>query len=348
MKKKLYNRSALLVLALLSAGMILNAQDAFKEVTGNYNVKEGATLNCDIRYSDMEILSWDKNVVDVVAEITVDASSKSKAEERLERINVSINQSGSTVSIETELDEGWSRNVKVDIRIIVKAPTHMNLDMETAYGDLYVQELNGLLNLEMKYGNLKAGKLGRGNEKPFSTMELGYSDASIEQAGWLEAELAYSDLEISTSKMLFVESKYSKLSGESSGGIVAEGAYDKYFFDEVGNFVGELKYSGIKFGALTRKLNVEAKYTHVKISHLSSDFKEVYADLSYGNLYLDVEDGASFKLEAETHYGNLSTEVDGKLSKSKENNRVQMWGTVGSSPKGSITAVTRYGNIDIR
>jgi hypothetical protein len=147
--------------------------------------------------------------------------------------------------------------------------------------------------------------------------------------------------------MIYCESKYSKLTGEKTGGIITEGAYDKYDFLEVDNFVGILRYSGVKFGALNKKMDVESKYTHVKVLLVSRDFKTIDAISSYGNIYLKMEEGASFKIEGEARYGNFNLAMDGKLSKTKENNLLKIWGTVGSAPKGSVTLDVRYGNIDI-
>lgn len=337
----------LLLLPLFMASFSLSAQEAMKEFTEAFDVNKGVTLSSDTRYSDIELLTWEKNVVDIRAEVKVDAASKSKAEEKLSKINVEIGKSGNTIHMETELEEGWSRNAKVDIHIIVNAPAYLNLTMESAYGDLFIQELSGLVLLDLRYGNLKAGDLGRGNEKPYNNLDLAYSNGTIESVGWVELTLAYSDLEVAKSSMLFVESKYSKLLGETTGGIVTEGSYDKYTFDEVDNFVGELKYSGIKFESLKKKLDVESKYTPIKILNLSKDFKEVNVTTSYGNLYIDVEEGASFKIEGEAKYGNIKVAQDGKLSKEKENTSMRIWGSVGSSPKGSMNLEARYGNIDI-
>jgi hypothetical protein len=169
----------------------------------------------------------------------------------------------------------------------------------------------------------------------------------VDVAGWLEVELAYSDLEINTSEMLFVESKYSKVLGEKAGGIITEGAYDKYYLDEIDSFVAELKYSGIKFGRLNKTLSLESGYTNAKIESLSKDFDEVEASLSYGNIYMDVESGASFKFEGEAKYGNVNIDAGERMSKTKENSYTRVWGNVGSNPKSSMKITTRYGNISI-
>jgi hypothetical protein len=348
MKKRAYKPIGLLFLLLASATcMSLIAQDAMKQYTESFEVSRGVTLVSDTKYSDIELLTWEKNTVDILVDIKVEASSKGAAENKLEKIQVTINQEGTTINLLTDFDEGWSMNAKVEIQITIKAPNYLNINLESAYGDVFIQELTGLVLGNIRYGNLKAGSLTRGNEKPFSRLDLAYSNGTVEKAGWMEVELAYSDLEIGESRMLFAESKYSKLTGEKTGGIVTEGAYDKYIFDEVDNFVAELRYSGVQFGTLQKKLSVESKYTNVKVEHVSKDFKEITASLSYGNIYLDVEQGTSFKFDGMASYGKINLEMEGKLSRMKENNEMKIWGTVGSDPGGEMRIETRYGNIDI-
>ena len=206
MKKRVSDlKGLLLLLPITIVSFSLSAQDAVKDFSESYDVREGVTLQADIRYSDMELIKWDKNEVDIFVEIEVEAASKSLAEQKLSKINVKLGKSGSIISLETELEEGWSRNAKVNIKIIVKAPAYMNLEMSSSYGDLFVQELNGLVELNLKYGNLKAGTLGRGNEKPFNSLDLAYSDATIDFAGWMEVDLSYSDMEVLQSSMIFCE-----------------------------------------------------------------------------------------------------------------------------------------------
>jgi hypothetical protein len=229
----------------------------------------------------------------------------------------------------------------------VKAPAYINLNAECGYGDLFIQEITGLVLMDLKYSNLKAGSLSRGNEKPYNQLELAYSNAEVDEAGWMEVELSYSDLELNQSKMLFMESKYSKLIAQKAGGVVTEGAYDKYTIDELDSFVAELKYSGIKFGRLNKTLNLHSGYTHAKIENLSKNFDEVEAELAYGNIYLGLESGATFKFDGEAKYGNVNINAGDRMSKTKENSYTRVWGNVGSNPKASIKLTTKYGNINV-
>ncbi len=342
------SKSLLLSLLLIvTVSFSLTAQDASKTYSETYDISKGLTLSSDTKYSDIELLTWEKDVVDILVEVEVDASSDNKAREILEKIDVHISKSGNTINLETDIDNGWSRNVKFEINITIKAPKYINLDVENSYGDLFIQEVSGLVLLDLRYSNLKAGTLSRGNEKPYNMIDLAYSNGEVDEAGWMEVELSYSDLEINLSRMLFVESKYSKLIGEKAGGVITEGAYDKYYIDEIDSFVAELKYSGLKFEVLNKTLSLESAYTNAKIMKLSKDFDEVDAALSYGNIYLNVESGASYKFEGEAKYGHVNIDSDDKLSKSKENSYMRVWGTVGGSTKSSMKLVTKYGNSTI-
>ena len=346
MKKSVFESKSLLLslLLIVTVSFSLSAQDARKEYSESYDVSKGVTLTTDTKYSDVELIAWDKSVVDILAVVEVEASSQSRAQEALNKVDIQISKSGNNISVVTEMENNWSRNVRTSIKITIKAPAWVNLDLENSYGDLFIQEASELVMVDLKYGNLKAGTLSRGDQKPYSSIDLAYSDGVIDVAGWLEVDVAYSDLEVNQSKMLFVDSKYSKLLGEKAGGIVTDGMYDKYYFDEVDSFVAELKYSGLKFDRLNKILNLNSAYTNANIGTLSNGFAKVDADLSYGNLTMGLEQGASFKFEGEAKYGNININSGDRLSKTKENNYVKVWGNVGSNPKSTIHVITKYGN----
>lgn len=340
-----------LVLLLVLAHAGLAAQDARKTYTESFDVSRGSSLIVDTRYTDVEILSWDKDVVDILVEVAASSSNNSKAETAVEQIRVELSKEGKNVVVKTGLgDSKGLKNIRLEIDVTIKAPAWMDLDAKLAYGDLFLQECQGLANISVQYGNINAGILSRENQKPYSSMKLSYGNATIDEIGWMEVDIAYSDMEVAVAKMLYVENKYSKIIGEKIKGIVAEGKYDKYYIDEIDSFVADLKYSGLKFGQLNKNLSVSTSYTNIRIKDLSEGFDKVEATLSYGNFYLEVPSSASYKLDAESHYGNISLgeSIDGaKLSKVKQNSNTRVWGNVGGSPKAEVMVVTKYGNINI-
>jgi len=352
MKKRVFElKSLLFCLILLSTvSFSLSAQNARKEISEIYDVKKGFTFNVDSKYSDIEFLTWDKDVLDVLVVIDVDAGNREKSEDYLKKIDVEISKTANSVSFETEFDFSGSpgKNVNMDIKYTVKLPAYLNVTVENSYGNVYIQELSGFVSLDIQYGNLKVNKLIRGNDKPYNNLEIAYGNAECEEIGWLELEVSYSDFNATKSDMLFVESQYSKINGDRAGTIITEGKYDKYIFDGVDNFVAELKYSNIKFGRLNKKFDLDASYTNVKIDLLPKGFEKIRSDLSYGNFSMETEPGAAFNLNAETRYGGIDVSPDSNLSRSKENGELRVWGTVGSGARADVELVTRYGNINIR
>ena len=128
------SKSLLLSLLLIvTVSFSLTAQDASKTYSETYDISKGLTLSSDTKYSDIELLTWEKDVVDILVEVEVDASSENKAREILEKIDVNISKSGNTINLETDIDNGWSRNVKFEINITIKAPKYINFDVENSF-----------------------------------------------------------------------------------------------------------------------------------------------------------------------------------------------------------------------
>src|SRR5450759_4421659 len=85
--------------------------------------------------------------------------------------------------------------------------------LSNKYGNTDLDELHGLVNLDIRYGNLTAGKLTRGNVKPLNKLNLAYGKATIDEAGWLDLTVRYvGSIDITKSQAILLDSNYSKLS----------------------------------------------------------------------------------------------------------------------------------------
>ena len=88
--------------------------------------------------------------------------------------------------------------------IMLKCRLVSALTLANRYGNTEIDELHGLVNLDIKYGNLTAGKLTRGNVKPLSKLNPGIWKGSIEEAGWLDINIRYcGNIDITKSQALF-------------------------------------------------------------------------------------------------------------------------------------------------
>ena len=79
-------------------------------------------------------------------------------------------------------------------------------------GTLNLKKSQGLVKLDIKYGDIMAENLARGNEKPLNSLTLAYGKADIESAGWLDVSVRYSgSFSIEKAQALLIDSKYSKI-----------------------------------------------------------------------------------------------------------------------------------------
>lgn len=157
------------------------------------------------RYGQLTIDTWDKNEVQVDAQISVGAQNNEYANKLLEKITILDEKTNGKIEFKTQL-ENWNDNSnngghEMRIDITVHVPATAKLYAENNFGPLTIGDYKAEVELICKYGNLTTGKLSN----PTSvTVEFG--SAKVKS--------------VSNCKLLF---KYSKVDiAKISGNIEAE------------------------------------------------------------------------------------------------------------------------------
>lgn len=353
MKVRRFSKPAQLSLILLIFSGLVYAQDSgqtktFKE---SFSTGENSQLTIDNKYGSVDIHDWDKNSVEIDVLVLVDNVSDERAEKILSYINVEFSQSGDDISAITTFDDkmGKSRtgNHKLEINYTVNMPKDIKLKLSNKYGSVFITELTGHAVIDVKYGKLSAGKLLRGNEKPLTEVNLGYSNADIEEVGWLKSNIKYSTLEIEKSKALIIYSKYSHIFVDEMSSLVSESKYDEFKLGHVSNFVINTEYSNIKINELTKKLDCVTRYTNCTVEHIPSGFESIAVDTKYGGYKLGIDPAASYNLEGYAGYAKISYPDVGRVSRISENNSMKVNGTVGSdeNPTSVVKVSTKYAGV---
>jgi hypothetical protein len=330
MKNLTFNNSLYFLLLILFSGSVLTVtgQPAEKLINKEYNISQGFTLGIDNEYGEINIVNWNQDRVAVEISITVEAKSESKAEEILKQIEIDISESKTAVYFDTEVEQiNVTGKTKINVKYDVKAPAYINAVLEQSYGNVYIQELTGTAELEIRYGNLTATSLVNRQAEGWNTLDLKYGNASIENVSALSAEIKYSELAVSESRMLETESAYSKLN-----------------FGKVSRLNAECKYDKLNMDLLEGTLEVDGAYTNVTVGTISNGFSEVFVDLAYGNFKAGLESQAAFAIEADISYGSVQI-PDGDYQVEKEAASESVWGRVGGKSDAKILADIKYGNL---
>ena len=358
MKKSYCKPGLLLLISLLFISLTLSAQEITKEFHKEYKAGANTTLEISNRYGDVAIQSWDKDQVVIDVKVTVEMPDKERAEKLLSYIDVQFSEGENLISAKTVIDDkfnfkGWnsiSRRFSIDYK--VKMPVGIALTLANKYGNTDIDELHGLMNLDIKYGNLTAGKLTRGNVKPLSSLNLAYGKATISETGWLDLTVRYvGSMDITKSQALLLDSKYSRLSLGETSSVVGESKYDNLRIESINNLVLENGYTETNIGELTKKLTYNGSYGSFSIDRIPAGFESLDVETHYMSVRLGIEESANYKLDAKVSYGGLKYNEDNFKNQKRivDNNSNEVTGIVGKeeSPSARVNVTSSYGPVKL-
>jgi hypothetical protein len=353
MKTKTFNSTLLLgILLLVSAGIY--SQNAIKkEFHHEFPTNPNTVLTLDNKYGDMDLKNWDKALIQIDVVVEVSNSSQEKAEKLLSYIDVVFDTEGNEVSAKTVFDDKfnntstWRDDNDLKINYTIQMPKDIQLNLFNKYGDVFINEITGRATIGVKYGKLKANRIYRGNEKPLTEIDLGYSDASIEESDWLKVTMKYSKLNMNNTGALILMSKYSKLALDECSSLVIDSKYDGYQLGKLANLVATTAYSTFEIKEIREKLSLETEYTDCKIDYMPTTFTSIDITNKYGGYRIGLDPNASYKLDGQAEYAKIAYPDVGKVSRIVENTSMQVNGVVGkeTNPDATVRIVTKYGNI---
>jgi hypothetical protein len=342
------------IISLFIISSTLTAQEITKEFHKEYTAGT-KTLEISNRYGDVIIQSWDKDQIVIDVKVTVEMPNKEKAQRLIDLIDVQFSESDNLISAKTVIDDkfnftGWGDSRKFSIDYTIKMPVKTDLNLINKYGNTDIDELHGLMNLEIKYGNLSAGKLTRGNIKPLSKINIAYGKGSIDEAGWLDLTERYvGSMDITKSQAILLDSKYSKIALSETSSVVGESKYDNIRIENIKNLVLENGYTEVNIGELTKKLTYTGSYGSFSIDRIPSGFESIDIETHYMGVKLGIDEAANYRLDAKVSYGGLKYNEDNFKNERRivENNSNEVSGTVGKeeNPLSRVNVQASYGTV---
>lgn len=359
MKNQAYKTAGLLLASLFLVTATMSAQEEVKkEFHKEYTAKPGSRVDLNNRYGDIVVQTSQTDQVIINVKVTVRYPNREKAEKLLSYIDVQFNEGSDFVSAKTVIDDkftfnGWSNDSRrFSIDYDVKMPVWMNLGLMNKYGNTELDDLQGLVDLDIKYGNLTAGKLARGNEKPYNTLTLSYGKGAIDEAGWMDATIRYcGNLAIPKCQALLLDSKYSSVQIGTISSLVGETKYDKLRIDEINNLVLDAGYADVTVGSLANKLQFTGGYGSLNVDQVPKGFESVSVDTHYMGVKVAIDESASYKLNAHVSYGSVKFNEENFQNQKRiiDNNSSEISGVVGkeSNPASTVTIESAYGGVKL-
>lgn len=327
-----------------------------KTIQKEFQINSSSILEINNKYGDIHIQDWDQNSFKITVKITVDSKDKRYAEDLMDLLNVEFSQEENRIIANTKISEdfgnakGWFGNSgkKFSIDYTVNMPKRNSIKLNNKYGNIFINEMNGFIDIDLKYGDMTINKLTRGDEKPMNQIILAYGKASVTDCNWLKLQLSYSKIDIDRNKALILVSKYSKGSIGKSSSIVGDNSYDSYVIGDLSNLVVVGKYSNFQINSVSKKIDLNTKFTDFKVNTIPKTFESIGVENQYGKVSLGIEPGASYHLEGVAKFTSIEyPNENARLNRVSENTKMSVNGTIGSNPKAKVRVNTQYGGVKL-
>lgn len=147
------------------------------EVKKTFSVGDKTELRLENVNGEVDISSWNKNEIQVIAVITA------KSQKARDRITIEMDKNGRGVSVEThyEKSSNWGSNHSGSVDYTVKVPVNARLaSIDLVNGSLSVEGVKGEVNLDVVNGSVQATGLASDSEinSVNGSIEVSYQEIS--------------------------------------------------------------------------------------------------------------------------------------------------------------------------
>ncbi len=286
-----------------------------KSFDKTYKVSKSDVLNIDNKFGNVHVNTWNRNEIQVKVDIISRANSEQTAQEMLNKINVTDSRSGNTIMVKTEMGSVNSKSghQSFEINYTVNMPEDNHLVVKNSFGNVYLPDMKGKVDLNVRHGAFKVGNLANAS----NSIKASFCQSTPNTIGYLNkgsVDLAYSTLNL----------------GNTNG------------------VNGSSKFSDLKIGNLSEALEMDIKYGSFRVDNVKKNFKTISVSGGFAPIQLHFEDDSAFDFNVNVQFADFK--VDRNLVKfttlEKGHTSAEYKGKYGNSTsKGSINITSKYNDV---
>lgn len=226
---------SLLAAALMAAAPFAHAKIE-RTVEKTFTVQPGGTLHVETQGGNIHVQPSTDSVVKVIAKQKINASTEAEADELLEKLTLTMEQTGNDVTAAAKYERrpsgfNFGSWPPVHVDFIVTVPASFATDLKTSGGNLVVGDLEGKVNARTSGGNVTLGTIGSVIDASTSggnvSLTEGKADVKLRTSGGnITVGQVRGSAELDTSGGdIKVESVENTLRARTSGGNVRAGVF---------------------------------------------------------------------------------------------------------------------------
>lgn len=300
------------------------------------SVSPATKLYINNRHGNIQVVSWAKDSIVMTAKINGQSRSLSKLQETMAKTSIDFKQSGNSISISTIIAEttfdrsltdiknlAGSQN-EISINYTISVPKNIKLSLSNQFGDIYLNNHSGEINLDISHGNIRANNLNK-----VAYLKSNFGNIYIPDVGSLKGNLLFSEIDIEEAENINVIGKSTtfELGNVANLQITTNG--DKLNIDKVTQLKITGNLSKINIDKLAKAADITLKYGRVKIKRIEKEVCSFTATGTRTNFDIGVSPSIAFKLEGLTSETDI-TSLNPSIKIKKQEGVLE--GSAGQSP----------------
>lgn len=305
MKQLIYK--SIIILLIFIAGN-LTAQNFqrsanYKEV---FPLSEKIEVSIINKYGDVQIVHWDQDSVKIEVDVEVNSSKESKAEKLFAAIHVDFKSNFFYIVAETSLagkSSLWTdisdktkmifnSSTTSRINYIVHIPTNAHLIVKNKYGNVYMGDYSGELDVDVSNGDFKAHVL-TGKTK----LKSSFGNIYVNRVDQLLLESSNAEVEIEECQFLETNTRTSKLYIEEVDELSLNSSHDKYHIGSLNSIYGNGNFTFLKIKRLNHQIDLKQKYGSLHFRHIDSEVDRFYLNTYKSDIHLSLSYEQAYALD---------------------------------------------------
>lgn len=352
-----------LLLVIWTFSLTAQVFEKTKSETRYFPAPKGCTVNITNKYGNIQVIPDAGDTLKFIVEVKVTNKKEAEAEKRLDAISVNFTSSPFLVSATTVFRDSpgqWQAELndlaksvfnptnKAEINFYVYVPSHINLKIDHKYGNIFLTDMEGQVDITLSNGDLKAGAIASD-----ASLRLSFVKASINSVKNLSADLSYSELTLKKAGNIRMNSRSSKVWMTSLQKLDLESRNDKYAIDTAMSISGKTSFCALTVSYIKEDVLLNATYGDINLSEIPPSFKFINLNTEYTDVILILHKETFCKVFADyrktrVNYTPGMGEFEIQVTDAEKQQSVLSGRTgTGESPSSSIQINAVSGNLTL-
>jgi len=307
MKIKEFPFSLLALLAIWVIPLTGMAQTFQKErsVSRAFLLKENTEIEVTNKYGDIHLITWEEDSVRFDIKLQVKSTKESKLEKTYDFINFDFKANDYYIIAETVFEQGgsfWSEvsdiannlfsaGTSTSIDYTIHLPKNANLSIHHKYGNIYITDLAGKLNVDLSNGDIRGHNLtGETN------ISVNFGDVDIHSLNNAAITVNYGEFHLDQANQLTLNNRSSSVYAKQIDHLMLDGKRSKYYLNSVNHVNGEGYFSILDIENLNNTLNLNSRYGTLDIANFDSRMESMEITSAETEINLTLDPQLHFQL----------------------------------------------------